>query len=64
MCNPELGSDDDLKQLKKKLNDMGIKLMLDFVPNHTAVDCIWTQTHPDWLDLLGFRIIQSINLIL
>lgn len=47
-CNPELGSDGDLKRLKKKLNDQGIELMLDFVPNHTAVDCAWTQAHPNW----------------
>lgn len=54
-CNPELGSDDDLKRLKKKLNDQGIELMLDFVPNHTAVDCAWTQAHPNWYDPHLFR---------
>jgi len=37
-CNPQLGSNDDLAWLKKTLNGMGLKLMLDFVPNHSAVD--------------------------
>ena len=42
-CNPELcpGGDDDLVWLRKKLNGMGIKLMLDFVPNHSALDSPW-----------------------
>ncbi|KAL9646984.1 hypothetical protein ABK040_013840 [Willaertia magna] len=34
----EIGSDSDLMQLKQQLNSMGLKLMLDFVPNHSAVD--------------------------
>jgi glycosidase len=33
-CNPELGSDDDILGFKQKVNGMGLKLMLDFVPNH------------------------------
>ena len=43
ICNPELcpGGDDDLKWLREKLNGMGIKLMLDFVPNHSALDSPW-----------------------
>ena len=36
-CNPELGSDEDILNLKKKLNLLGLKLILDFVPNHSAV---------------------------
>jgi len=32
-CNPQLGTDDDLRNFRKRLNDMGLYLMLDFVPN-------------------------------
>ena len=32
--NPELGTDSDLIAFKQKVNNMGLKLMLDFVPNH------------------------------
>ena len=39
------GSDDDILALKKTLNDMGLKLMLDFVPNHSAVDCPYTSSN-------------------
>jgi glycosidase len=30
-----------LQRLKKRLNGMGLRLMLDFVPNHSAVDADW-----------------------
>ena len=45
VCNPELcpGGDEDLKALREKLNGMGIKLMLDFVPNHSALDSPWVD---------------------
>jgi len=47
-CNPELGSNDDILSFKKKLNSMGMKLMVDFVPNHSAVDCDLTTSNPQY----------------
>lgn len=38
--NPELGKEEDIAWLRKQLNQRGMKLMLDFVPNHTAIDSI------------------------
>ena len=46
-CNPEIGSDSDIEWLRIELNIRGIKLMLDFVPNHSAVDCQLSYTDPD-----------------
>jgi glycosidase len=37
-CNPELGLDQDISSLKRQLNAIGLYLMLDFVPNHSAYD--------------------------
>lgn len=45
--NTELGTSDDLAALKKKLNAMGLKLMVDFVPNHSAVDAPEAKSKPD-----------------
>ena len=37
-CNPELGTNDDLTWLKGQINNRNMKLILDFVPNHSAID--------------------------
>lgn len=44
----ELGGDAALRRLRGRLNQRGLSLMLDFVPNHTALDHPWRQTHPDF----------------
>ena len=44
--DPSLGKDGDLLGLKDKLNRLGIGLILDFVPNHLAMDHPWTMERP------------------
>ncbi len=46
--NPCLGEENELDALHQRLNDRGIKLMLDFVPNHLAVDNPWLPEHPEY----------------
>ena len=43
-----LGGETALAQFRERLARYGIKLMLDFVPNHTAPDHPWVKTHPDY----------------
>lgn len=43
-----LGGDAALARLRERLQKRGLKLMLDFVPNHTALDHTWVETHPDY----------------
>eukprot|EP01132_Coremiostelium_polycephalum_P005236 gene5236-6517_t len=46
--NTQLGSEQDLINLRKMLNEMGLLLMLDFVPNHTAVDSVMMSENIDY----------------
>ncbi len=42
-----LGEPTELTRLKSKLNQMGLRLILDFVPNHLSLDHLWTFYHPE-----------------
>jgi glycosidase len=43
-----LGGDAALARLRNRLRDRHLKLMLDFVPNHTALDHPWVQLDPEY----------------
>jgi glycosidase len=42
-----LGGDAALARLRARMRQRGLRLMLDFVPNHMALDHPWTDEHPD-----------------
>ena len=43
-----LGGEGELLVFREKLRALGIKLMLDFVPNHLALDNEWLPDHPEY----------------
>jgi glycosidase len=43
-----LGGDAALARLRERLRQRGLRLMLDFVPNHTGLDHPWVEDHPDY----------------
>jgi hypothetical protein len=47
--DPNYGGREALAVFRRKLAERGIKLILDFVPNHVAVDHHWTVDAPDAL---------------
>jgi glycosidase len=44
----DFGQESDLLNLKERLRDRGLKLIVDFVPNHTAPDHPWVKQHPEF----------------
>ena len=44
----DFGGNAALARLRGRLRDRGLKLLLDFVPNHTALDHPWIQQHPEF----------------
>ena len=44
----DLGGDAALARLRERLKKRGLRLMLDFVPNHMAPDHPWAAQHPDY----------------
>jgi glycosidase len=46
--NPEFGTEADFKQLVSKAHEMGFKVIIDWVANHSARDNAWITEHPDW----------------
>ena len=47
--DPALGGDAGLAALRQRLERLGVRLILDFVPNHLAIDHRWIDEHPDRL---------------
>ncbi|OYT87356.1 MAG: alpha-amylase [Burkholderiales bacterium PBB6] len=49
--NPEFGTLDDVRALVAQAHALGLKVILDWVANHTAWDHPWTSAHTDWYKL-------------
>jgi glycosidase len=43
-----LGGPDALRQARAELSARGLRLVLDFVPNHVAIDHPWAFRHPEY----------------
>ena len=54
--NPEFGTLEDFNQLVKQIHELDMKVIIDWVANHTSFDNVWVQEgNLDWynLDSLG-----------
>ena len=46
--NPSFGTVADFKALVTAVHARGMKIIIDWVPNHTAWDNVWVTEHPDF----------------
>lgn len=44
----QIGGREGLAQIRRRLRERGIQLMLDYVPNHLASDHHWIKEHPEY----------------
>ena len=47
--DPTFGGDEALRDLRVRMSGFGLRLVLDFVPNHVARDHAWVTRHPEYL---------------
>jgi hypothetical protein len=47
-AHTDFGGNEALLQLRRRLHERGLRLMLDFVPNHTALDHLWVWENPEF----------------
>ena len=67
--NPEFGTKDDFRKVVEEAHQLGMKVILDWVANHSAWDNVWAEQHPeyyekddkgnlvspfDWTDVISF----------
>ena len=46
--NPEFGTEDDFRGFVQAAHDLGMKVILDWVANHSAWDNALVDEHPEW----------------
>jgi glycosidase len=46
--NPEFGTLDDFRQVVAAAHQLGMKVIIDWVPNHSGRDNQWVNDHPEW----------------
>ncbi|SFF26924.1 alpha-amylase family glycosyl hydrolase [Spirosoma endophyticum] len=46
--NPAYGTPAEFKTLVTRAHALGLRVILDWVPNHTGWDHVWVKEHPDW----------------
>jgi glycosidase len=46
--NPEFGTASDFRAFVADAHQRGMRIILDWVPNHTAFDHAWATEHPEW----------------
>ena len=59
--NPQLGTLDDVKNLVKEVHRLNMKIILDFVPDHTGWDSKWMKEHPEYFKKVNGKFTTPID---
>jgi glycosidase len=59
--NPDYGTVDDLKALVKEAHALDLKVILDWVPNHTSWDAVWMTQHPEYYTKINGNFTTPLN---
>ena len=59
--NPEYGTLEDFKSLVNKAHELGFKVILDWVANHTGWDNPLIEEHPDWYTQKDGKIVSPVE---
>jgi 1,4-alpha-glucan branching enzyme len=60
--NPEFGTLEDFKTLVQTAHDLGLKVIIDWVANHTAFDHVWAKDHLDYYTLKDGKQVVALDL--
>ena len=59
--NPDFGTLEDLKALVGSAHELGMKVIFDWVPNHTAWDAVWIKEHPEYYTKVNGQMTVPLN---
>lgn len=59
--NPDYGTLADFKALVKQAHDLGMHVIIDWVPNHTGRAHTWVKQHPDWYTQINGKMSPPID---
>ena len=59
--NPSYGSIAQLKSLVDRAHELGMEVILDWVPNHTATNAVWVTEHPEYYTTQNGQMVHPNN---
>ena len=59
--NPAYGTLADFKSLVNRAHALGLRVVLDWVANHTGWDHVWVKQHPDWYMKVNGKLTSPID---
>ncbi len=59
--NSAYGTMADFKALVNRAHALGLRVIMDWVPNHTGWDHVWTKQHPDWYTRINGKMTSPVD---